>query len=639
MNGGRVRPFHCVPISCLALVLGIAGMSRSAGETPNRSSPPEIKVVYPKEGQQIATVESTFILGSVTPGAQLTINGHDVDVYRTGGFLAFLPIDTGTFVFCLEAVNAAGRSTLDWPVEVGKPELYVPDSVLTILPQTIEPVDHQVLIAGDFLQVSFRGTPGCVGHFCLEGVEQTFPMAESVAEERRFQAVNVFGEDGAGATILEPPGLYTGVWQVSAGLRLDSARVLFCLSRDTVIADTLLGSDSAAAFCNFTECTFATSPGFVTINTGGVPTVVELTDSVQILRFGPRRGYLTIFQPAGVRAIYAGESGDWVRLRLAPGYTAWVEKSKTRTLLPGTLIPCGTISHIRTRSRNRWTDITLDLTTRLPFKVTEDPERLTLYLTVFGAMTNTDWVRYDRHDDLIERVDWDQTEPGVYRLTVHLRRGPLWGYEVNYRDGRLVLSVRQPPDLHRGLRGLTICIDPGHALDAGAIGPTGLPEKEANLAIALQLRRHLESKGATVVMTRTEDIQVDLYDRLAIARAAEADVFVSVHNNAVPDGINPYSANGTSGYYYHPHSQALAQALHRRLLRATRLPDYGLYHANFAVLRPTQYPSVLVECAFMIIPEQEEKLREEKFQRRIAKGIVRGLEDFIRSARQTYYHR
>jgi N-acetylmuramoyl-L-alanine amidase len=124
-----------------------------------------------------------------------------------------------------------------------------------------------------------------------------------------------------------------------------------------------------------------------------------------------------------------------------------------------------------------------------------------------------------------------------------------------------------------------------------------------------------------------------LYDRPAIARAAEVDIFVSIHNNALPDGINPFINNGTSSYYYHPHSRRLARTLHPRLVRAARLSDYGQYHANFAVLRPTQYPSVLLECAFMMIPEQEEDLRDPGYQRRIAKAIAEGLEDYIESLR------
>jgi N-acetylmuramoyl-L-alanine amidase len=598
------------------------------------TSLPEIHVVYPPENRQISDLDSTFILGSVTPGAELIINGTPVSVYRTGGFLAWLPLDTGNFVYHLRATNAAGETTLDWPVLVGSPGLSLPDSGLTILQSTLKPSRHQVLVAGDYLAVEFRGTPGCIGHFRIDGVEQIFPMIERGVEYLPAPEGGVFGEDGA--SISQPsPGRYTGVWEVPEGLALDSAVVRVCLARDTLIVDTLFSRDSIMVCCGYTECVQDELPGTVTINAGGIPRVVELTDSVQILRFGPRLGYLSAFQPRGVRAVYAGEDGEWSRLRLAPGHTGWIETAKTRVLPAGTPVPNGLISYVRTRSREKWTDITLDLTSRLPFKVTADPDRPALHLIVFGATTNTDWIRYDPDDELIERIEWNQDEPGVYHLTVFLTRGPLWGYEADYREGQLCLSVRKPPDLSHGLRGLTVCLDPGHALAPGSIGPTGFMEKDANLAIALKLRREMEHEGASVVMTRTADVEVGLYDRPQIARAAEADLFISVHNNALPDGINPYQHNGTSSYYYHPFSMELARNVHRRLLRATRLPDYGLYHANFAVLRPSQYPSILVECAFMLLPEQEESLQNDKFQQRIAREITQGIQDYLAAARRT----
>ncbi len=131
-------------------------------------------------------------------------------------------------------------------------------------------------------------------------------------------------------------------------------------------------------------------------------------------------------------------------------------------------------------------------------------------------------------------------------------------------------------------------------------------------------------------MTRDDNSHVALYDRPAIAKAADADIFISMHNNALPDGVNPFEHNGSSTYYYHPHSINLAKNIQSQLTKATKLDDYGLYYGNLAVNRPTQYPAVLIETAFMIIPEQEALLKTEKFRKKVAKGIVKGIENFFK---------
>jgi N-acetylmuramoyl-L-alanine amidase len=124
-------------------------------------------------------------------------------------------------------------------------------------------------------------------------------------------------------------------------------------------------------------------------------------------------------------------------------------------------------------------------------------------------------------------------------------------------------------------------------------------------------------------MTRQDDQHVALYDRPSIANSNDADLFVSIHNNALPDGVNPFENNGGSTYYYHPHSIDLARAIQKELLQETKSKDYGLYHGNLAVNRPTQYPAVLVECAFMILPEHEALLKDDKYCKKVAKGIVK----------------
>jgi N-acetylmuramoyl-L-alanine amidase len=211
----------------------------------------------------------------------------------------------------------------------------------------------------------------------------------------------------------------------------------------------------------------------------------------------------------------------------------------------------------------------------------------------------------------------------------------VWGYDTYYQGNTFYLRLNRPPERAGSILGKTIVLDPGHASDPGAIGPTGLTEAEANLGIALALRDELVKKGAKVVMTRSDMSHVGLYDRPVIAKLADADLFVSIHNNALPDGVDPFTNHGVSTYYYQPHSIGLARAIHSQMLKATGMPDFGLYYGNLAVARPTQYPAVLVECAFMMLPEQEALLKTDGFRRKVAKAVANGIGDFLRE----YDHR
>ena len=74
----------------------------------------------------------------------------------------------------------------------------------------------------------------------------------------------------------------------------------------------------------------------------------------------------------------------------------------------------------------------------------------------------------------------------------------------------------------------------------------------------------------------------------------------------------------------------LARAVQSALVEKTGMNDFGLYYGNLAVNRPTHYPAILVECAFMMIPEQEALLKTEKYWKKVSRAIVKGIEEFIR---------
>jgi hypothetical protein len=144
------------------------------------------------------------------------------------------------------------------------------------------------------------------------------------------------------------------------------------------------------------------------------------------------------------------------------------------------------------------------------------------------------------------------------------------------------------------------------------------------------MAERLRAAGARVLLTRDADVAVDLAARPALAVATDADLLVSVHNNAFGDEAKPARDHGTSTYWFQPLSADLARTLDRRIAETTGIPDLGAKWGNLALVRPTWLPSVLTESMFMPIPEQESALRDPGFLDRLADAHVRGIEDFLR---------
>jgi N-acetylmuramoyl-L-alanine amidase len=177
---------------------------------------------------------------------------------------------------------------------------------------------------------------------------------------------------------------------------------------------------------------------------------------------------------------------------------------------------------------------------------------------------------------------------------------------------------------------MIIAIDPGHP-PIGATGPTGLWEPQATLWVGERVERMLRERGATVVMTRTTMGPVELGFRPVIARRADAHALVSIHLNALPDGVNPFRAHGTGTYFFRAHAEPLARAVQRGMVARMGLPNHGVFYDNLALTRPTWMPSILCEGAFLMMPDQEAALRTPEFQEAYARGIVDGLESWFRS--------
>lgn len=186
------------------------------------------------------------------------------------------------------------------------------------------------------------------------------------------------------------------------------------------------------------------------------------------------------------------------------------------------------------------------------------------------------------------------------------------------------------------LAGVTIVVDPGHGgKDTGAIGATGIYEKNNTLPTGLYLTDLLRAAGAKVIMTRTDDAPptgdkyteaADLKARTEIANSNKADIFISIHN----DSFTNDTAGGTTTYYSSgggakEESIALGKIVQAEVVKELGLRDRGVKDSNFYVVKYTTMTSVLVELGFISNPDEEALLAAPEGQKKAAQGIYRAI--------------
>ncbi|MDH6057963.1 N-acetylmuramoyl-L-alanine amidase [Umezakia ovalisporum] len=172
-----------------------------------------------------------------------------------------------------------------------------------------------------------------------------------------------------------------------------------------------------------------------------------------------------------------------------------------------------------------------------------------------------------------------------------------------------------------------VMIDPGHGgQDPGAIGIGGIREKDVILPISKRIAEILQQNGVQALLTRDSDYFVSLPGRVSLAQRARADLFVSIHANAI--SLSRPDVNGLETYYYDS-GQSLARSIHSSVLQNINVRDRNVRRARFYVLRKSAIPSVLVEVGFVTGREDAAKLRTTAYQNQMADAIARGILQYL----------
>jgi N-acetylmuramoyl-L-alanine amidase len=593
-------------------------------EVPAIHGPLALTVTYPAPGATVAVRDSSFLFGSTGTGdAQLTINGAPVRVWPNGAWIAWLPFPRDSVMrFHLRASASTDSAVLDYALR-RPPER--PGDSLIIFPQ-----GRVWWPADEYLPLVAYAPAGSVVRVRLpDGT--LVPLTAQADLDEVPAAVRAFDLDSQNLVAAVRRDRYVGLVRGRAigaypGPVLDADTVMSPKSGAPAppMVEAIRGADTVRAAWPIRLALLDSIPLAVVFDDDTARR--GDTDSLTVGRATPGGSYHWFF-PTGTRAIVTGRINRDLRVRLGAEARAWVPAADAHPLPAGTAVAQAVVGSLTLRPSADRVALRVPVGYRIPFQVTEGDRSLVLHL--YGAVGDVDWIRYGAQDSLVRHVTWAQVATDEVAITIDLA-APVWGYRARWERSDLILEIRRPPvvDEHEPLRHRLIVVDAGHP-PGGATGPTGLREAEANLAVALRLRRLLEAAGATVLLTRTADTAIDLWPRVKFAEAANADLLISIHNNALPDGLNPFVNNGTSVFYNHPRSVPLARDIQAALLRRLGLRDLGIGRGDLALVRSTWMPSVLCEGLFMILPDQEAALRSPEGQQRYAEGVFEGVRRFV----------
>jgi len=201
--------------------------------------------------------------------------------------------------------------------------------------------------------------------------------------------------------------------------------------------------------------------------------------------------------------------------------------------------------------------------------------------------------------------------------------------------------IKRPPsvdviDSTKTLKTTLVVIDPGHGGEDFGTRSLSKPkyhEKSLNLTTSLALNDYLQKMGYKTYMTRSKDEFIALQRRAEAANEYQADLFVSVHYNSAPakeaDGIEIFYYKSNDDKERSSASRRLASSILSQVITMTHANSRGIKHGNFAVIRETKMPAILIEGGFLTNEEEMAKIKDPAYVKSIAWGIAKGIEAYF----------
>ncbi len=536
--------------------------------------------------------------------ATARIDGETLKVYKTGIFFKEIEFKEGSNRIRAEVLTSDSLTAFyEMEFIYKKDDKIRPVFPLWIEPGSVRPSMDLELLSEDNVTISFQGSRGQRGYIEL------YPGGEMVKCSRKD---------------------FEGHSQYMAEIHLNEMDIdreyQFILNLETDV-DTIENKIYKVPMENT-----------ITVRNLDDYPVVKIKDENTRLTYnlGPIRlgGPIRSELDPGVMMKVSGRMGDHYRIRLNEIESSIVRQDQVDVLPLETLPPSYFITNISCGPGSDEDIVSIPYLEPVPYTIFPEPDQNRIVITLYGVKTSSTWISHRRGRNIVDKVTWQQTTPETYQVFVNMKTARIWGYDLQPDGRQLVLRIKSVPQYElnneKPLTGLKIAIEAGHGGEStGAVGLSGLLEKDINLDLALKLGALCEEMGAEVIQVRKTDETIGLLDKRSKALASNADLLISIHANAAGTSRGYLRVPGTSTYYNNPFWAPLAENVYDRLLELG-LAEFGVVGSfNYTVIRVSQMPTILVEQAFMTHAEDEEKLADPEFRERMAGKIYEGIIDYL----------
>ncbi len=537
--------------------------------------------------------------------SDVSINGETVHIYKTGVFFKKIELNEGLNRIKAEVRDETGQTIIyeDRVLYIKKDRATI-DTKLTIHEDSIYPNENLTLMPKDFITVTFNGTKS------QKGFVEINPGAFSFeCNKKDFSNYSRY--------VVQIP--------MSKFSKNQKYNINLVLKPDESYPDEKQIEKKLSYYLSIKN--FEDFPQLITTRNNSI-----FNFTLAPIRLGaPIRNEL----PKDVILKSCGIFGDYYRIYLNEFEEGYISNEFVKEIPEGSVSPSYFINPIICYPSESSDIVRIPYPENVPYDLFANPEQNRITINLYGVKTSSTWIIHRTEPRYIEEVTWQQASKETYKIFINLKSSKIWGYELKPEGRELIFKLKYPPNYNleksSPLEGIKISIEAGHGgSNYGAIGLSGLKEKDINLDLSLKLEKLFKQYGAEVLQVRDSDKDMTLLSKRDIATNSDANIHLSIHANASEPVTEFLGVSGTCTFYHNPFWAPLAENIYKRLLELNLKPFGTVGSFNYRVTRMSEMPAILVEQAFMSHAEDEEKLADDNFRSEMAYKIYLGILDYLK---------